>query len=67
MFITLSLLGTSLLVLGVLQVERMLNGMLYTDNALDRARTALDDWRWTRHVRAQAAARLLAARPQAAE
>jgi hypothetical protein len=59
-------LAVALLVRGVLVVERWLNGWHYTDNVLDRARVALDDWLWTRHVRAQNAARS-AAKAEAAE
>jgi hypothetical protein len=57
MFITTFALAVALLVLGVLWAERWRNGWHFTDNALDRARVAFDDWRWARHIRAQNAAR----------
>jgi hypothetical protein len=55
---TIALFATAvvLLIVGILWAEDRLGG-LYVDNAFIRARDACARWRWTRHDRANNAAR----------
>jgi hypothetical protein len=66
MTMTLYALGTFSIVLGILAVEFLVRGWA-TDNVLTRARDALEEWAWTRRVRAINAAKIAAAAAKAAE